>query len=493
MTAQTHAREARALRARLDHPVVDGDGHILEFLPLFFDYFKQVGGGDLYTRYMSRGKVSDRYSSPAEREERRLSRSPYWTMPAKNTLDRMTATLPALLRERLDEFGIDFTVLYPTLGLNLYNEPDQEFRQALCRAYNTMVADHYREHSDRMTPVAIIPAFTPKEAIDELDHAIRTLGLKAMTLGTMVRRPIEAARKISPEAARYAVWFDNLALDSAYDYDPFWAKCVELKVSVASHVDAIGRGFRTSTSNYTYSQVGCFAEVGEAFCKAVVLGGVARRFPRLNFAFLEGGAGWACDLFRGLDSRLKKRSGEALDNYNPARLNQKLAEELVDRYGGRLLAGKFPLARLQEFNVMAPTISLDGISREHPDTVDEWQLSGIRKREELIDVFARQFYFGCEADDPTASLAFRGTGTPRSTPLRAIFSSDLGHWDVVDMREIMSEAFELLDDGALDESQFRQFMFAYPVAQHATMNPDFFRGTIVEDAVEKEMKVALAA
>jgi len=492
MTAHDHAADARALRAKLKHPVVDSDGHILEFLPLFFDYFRQVAGNDLYTRYMSRGKVSDRYSLPAERQERRLSRSPFWTMPAKNTLDRMTATLPALLRERLDDFGIDFTVLYPTLGLNLYNEPEQEFRLALCRAYNTMVADQYREHADRMTPVAIIPAFTPKEATDELEHAVRTLGLKALTLGTMVRRPIEAAKKISPEAARYAVWFDNLALDSAYDYDPFWAKCVELKISVASHVESIGRGFRTSTSNYTFCQVGAFAEAGDAFCRAVVLGGVARRFPTLNFAFLEGGAGWACDVFRGLDSRLKKRSGKALENYNPANIDQKLAEELLNRYGGRL-AGRFAQAHLAEYNALAPTISLDGINREQLDNVDEWKASGIRTREELMDVFSRQFYFGCEADDPTAGLAYQGMGTPRKTPLRAMFSSDLGHWDVVDMLAILPEAFELLDDGLLDERQFRQFMFSHTAAQHATMNPDFFKGTVVEDAVAKEMNVALAA
>jgi len=41
----------------------------------------------------------------------------FWAIPTTNTLDRATELLPKLLYERLDEFGIDFSVLYPTAGL----------------------------------------------------------------------------------------------------------------------------------------------------------------------------------------------------------------------------------------------------------------------------------------------------------------------------------------------------------------------------------------
>ena len=42
-----------------------------------------------------------------------------------------------------------------------------------------------------------------------------------------------------------------------------------------------------------YNHVGHFAESGHAIAKAMLMGGVTRRFPTLNFAFLEGGAAWA--------------------------------------------------------------------------------------------------------------------------------------------------------------------------------------------------------
>ena len=86
-------------------------------------------------------------------------------IPARNTRDRATALLPKLLYERLDEFGIDFTVLYPSNGLVTVRTDDEEMRRATCRAFNMYLADHFREFSDRITPAAIIPLDTPEEAI----------------------------------------------------------------------------------------------------------------------------------------------------------------------------------------------------------------------------------------------------------------------------------------------------------------------------------------
>ena len=53
-------------------------------------------------------------------------------VPAKNTLDRATALLQRLLYELLDEWGFDFTVLYPTLGLRMPFIPDSESRRIAC-------------------------------------------------------------------------------------------------------------------------------------------------------------------------------------------------------------------------------------------------------------------------------------------------------------------------------------------------------------------------
>ena len=66
-----------------------------------------------------------------------------------------------------------------------------------------------------------------------------------------------------------------------------------------------------------------------------------------------------------------------------------------------------------------------------------------------------------------------------------MFSSDISHWDVPDMRESVSEAYELVEHGHLTNEDFEAFMFANPVRLHAGMNPGFFKGTRVEAEVEK--------
>ena len=70
----------------------------------------------------------------------------------------------------------------------------------------------------------------------------------------------------------------------------------------------------------------------------------------------------------------------------------------------------------------------------------------------------------------------------------AIFASDLGHWDVPDFDEPLEEAYELVENGILDDDQLRDFVFVNPVRFYGSMNPDFFVGT----AIEKEVAAALA-
>ena len=50
-----------------------------------------------------------------------------------------------------------------------------EFRQAGCRALNRMLFDLCRGQEDRITPAAVIPMYTPHEAIAELDHVVGNL------------------------------------------------------------------------------------------------------------------------------------------------------------------------------------------------------------------------------------------------------------------------------------------------------------------------------
>jgi predicted TIM-barrel fold metal-dependent hydrolase len=213
--------DATAIRARLDHPVIDGDGHLVEFLPLVRDFMVELGGAGLGSGLdrLLGGPALLRSLEATERRAAGMSRSGWWGVPARNTLDRATAMLPGLLYERLDEIGLDLAVLYPTFGLIPMALDDEELRRGIARACNRYYAEVYAEYADRLLPVAVIPSYTPEEALAELDYAVVELGLRAVLIGGLVLRYAPGH-----EGDRAARWVDGLGLDSAYDYDPVWQR-----------------------------------------------------------------------------------------------------------------------------------------------------------------------------------------------------------------------------------------------------------------------------
>ena len=100
--------EVAVIPRRLTHPVIDADGHLVEFMPMVVDCIREVADDTVAERFVQ------------------FRRSPFtWAgvpshpgvLREPSTLDRMTVMLPALLHRRLDEIGIDFALLYPTSGL----------------------------------------------------------------------------------------------------------------------------------------------------------------------------------------------------------------------------------------------------------------------------------------------------------------------------------------------------------------------------------------
>ena len=73
------------VRAQLKHPVIDSDGHTVEFQPALRDYIRQVGGAKLAERYKSEGANWYRMT-PEQRHSERPLRPPWWALPTKNTL-----------------------------------------------------------------------------------------------------------------------------------------------------------------------------------------------------------------------------------------------------------------------------------------------------------------------------------------------------------------------------------------------------------------------
>lgn len=464
--------DAAHIRAQLDHPVIDADGHIIELLPLVRDLLVEEAGASVAKRFddVVGSAATVRALDVETRRQLGLSRTGWWGVPAANTLDRATAMVPKLLYDRLDELGIDVAILYPTAGLMAMALDDDELRGALARACNRYVAESYGPYRDRLLPVAVVPNYTPDEALRELDHAVGVLGLRPVLFGGLVLRPAPGH-----DGDRAARWVDGLGLDSAHDYDPVWARCVELGVSPTFHSTGIGFGSRTSPTNYVANHIGNFAAGSEAVCRSLLFGGAMRRFPSLRFAFLEGGIAWAASLYADSVSHFEKRNRSALAHYDPRALDRPLLERLVREHGNAAFAER--VDRLDE------GLRFLSDPDEDPATLDEFAASGIESVDDLRTVFTEQCFFGCEADDPLNALAFDTRLHPMGARLQAMFASDIGHWDVPDFRGVLPEAWELVEDRRLTPDDFRRFTFEHAARLFTGTRPDFFAGTVVEDDV----------
>jgi predicted TIM-barrel fold metal-dependent hydrolase len=479
--ADSRASRSAAVRARLEHPVIDGDGHWLEPVPIALDYLRQVAGPAVVDRYVKKATEAGWYEwTPAERLDRRVHRPTWWGEPAR-TIDRATAMIPRLFAERLDDFGIDFCLLYTSLGLFHIGNPDEELRRGISRAVNVMNAEMFRPYAERITPAAVVPVHTPEEAIAEAQYAVRELGFKVIMIANHVRRPVPAAACQTADAANARQFIDALALDSAYDYDPFWRTCVDLKVAVTAHSGSMGWNGRESVNSFTYNHIGHFANASHAFAKALILGGVTRRFPTLRFAMLEGGVGWACNLITDLVGHWEKRRRQAVETHvRPTNLDVRTLKDLFVRYGGPVYETKMD-ELMTSLSLVSPFKTIEEMTeRESRERLDDFGAVPCADADELRREFAAHFYFGCEADDPTTAWAFDRHGHHR---LHAIFSSDVGHFDVTDMTEVLAEAHELVEHGRLTEGDFREFVFENAARLHTALNPDFFKGTVVEGAV----------
>ena len=468
--------EVEAIRKQLDHPVIDGDGHLIEYNPLVRDFLVEIAGEETAQGFdqMLGGSALARQVPQEAKRGLGMTRFAWWGVPTRNTLDRATAMMPKLMYERMDELGLDYALLFPTYGLTVTAMPDDALRPALARAYNRYYAECYGEYRDRMEPVAAIPCFTPEEAIAELDYAVGELGLKAAMFAGVIPRPVPGAGDV-----RGARWMDTLAHDSDYDYDPLWKRCEELGVALTFHASGMGWGSRMSRSNYVYNHIGNFAVAGEAACRAMFFGGVAQRFPKLRFGFLEGGVAWAANLFSDILGHYEKRNSEAIAHYDPKELDRGLIEQLLKEHAPGPVQGA--LDRLDDALLMLSD------PEEDRSVANEFAEAGIDSKGDIRDVFEQRYFFGCEADDPMNAIAFDKEKIPMGARLNAIFASDIGHWDVPDFRGVLPEAWELVDDGHLDRDDFRAFTCDNAIELLAGARPDFFEVTVVEDYANKRL------
>ena len=464
---------AAEIRRRLGHPVVDADGHFMELMPLVDDeilsYLQECGGSDLADRYRQHTlRVLDTVVFPADRRQPGIvdqwrAMPSWWGNPVADPRERATAQLPGLLYERLDELGVDLMLTYPSWTLGYLMAADSELRGPVCRAVNRHTARLFAPYRDRLRPAALVPMETPEEAVAEIDHAVQELGFTLVVLAGHATRAVGS----SGDPAAYRL--DVFGIDSEADYDPVWAACVRNRVAPVFHSSLQYNHPARSISNYVFNHIGGIAHAHEALCKALFMGGVYRRFPELRFGYLEGGVMWGASLLADMVGHWEKRGAHAIGDLDPDRLDVSAVMSLVDRYGTEDMVQS--RSRLEEYLKRRPG---------RPAQLDEFASAGIKSVHDLIEPFVRQSYFGCEADDPLMPLAFDLRVAHTAVTLQPILGTDVSHWDAPVMNEVLPEAYEAVEEGAMTAEQFEAFTFSNAVKLHGGVNPSFFEGTLCE-------------
>ena len=205
------------------------------------------------------------------------------------------------------------------------------------------------------------------------------------------------------------------------------------------------------------------------------------RFPDLKFCFLEGGAGWAAQLYNSLFEYWEKRNLVSLSrNLDPAKLNIELLVEMAEKFGDERLTPERIRAEPHQPGTTQLFVP--------PEELDDFAGTGINGGQDILQMFDNNFYFGSEADDRMTAVAFDTKLNHYGAKMNAVLGSDIGHWDVPDMTKVKVEAYELVDDGFMDEEALRDFTYGNVVRMHAGMNPAFFKGTIVEQEVASNLE-----
>jgi hypothetical protein len=167
------------------------------------------------------------------------------------------------------------------------------------------------------------------------------------------------------------------------------------------------------------------------------------------------------------------------ENLDPALLDVDLPTRLFHEFGSPRLSPERIRANPHGYAMV-----------QRPEQFDEFAACALTELGQLKALFVDPFYFGCEADDRMVTVAFNRRLNPLAATLKPMFGSDIGHWDVLDAVSVLTEAWTMVQAKLLTPENFRDLTFVNPAMLYLSMNPDYFRGTVVEDAARDLLQQA---
>lgn len=279
---------------RYGYRVVDGDGHVAEPEEMWAQFLDAK-----YRRYAPRVITDNRGV------KRVLIDGWFWTTPPGPGVGHPGGTAGGARTEKykggsdprarladMDTEGIDIAVLFATVTMGpssgVLPSGDVEFEAALCRAYNSWVAEYAATDRARLKPVAVLPTRNIPAAVAEITRCIEQLGFVGAELPT------------NSEGVRYP--------GDSHFY-PIYEAAQSLGVPIFIHPHAGGQiryVGRERFDNFFHGHMIAFPFEQMIAAMHIVTAGVLDRFPRLRIGFLESGIGWVPYWFERMDEHWAK-------------------------------------------------------------------------------------------------------------------------------------------------------------------------------------------
>jgi predicted TIM-barrel fold metal-dependent hydrolase len=192
------------------------------------------------------------------------------------------AHLPAERLKTMDDAGVDYSVLYPTVaglaGEAFGRLDDTELELACVQAYNDWLIEHWAAASDRFIPQCIVPIWPVEATVKEIRRAI-AMGHRGVVFPSL------------PMHLR------NVPHISGPEYDPLWTVCEELDVPLCLHGGASPELQYPPASSLKRTLAEALDAVTKPVSNVFVLSlysfsRVLLRHPRLRLVFAESALSW---------------------------------------------------------------------------------------------------------------------------------------------------------------------------------------------------------
>ena len=193
--------------------------------------------------------------------------------------------------QQMDEAGIEYAVLYPTVagvgGQSFGRIEDGELELACVQAYNDWLLEEWGGAGPRFVPQCITPLYPIEAVVQEIRRCVGN-GHRGVIYPSI------------PMELRDVPHINDAA------YDPIWSTCQELAVPICFHAGASSRIQIPAYQGYSPTLQAAVQSITRPASTVSVLvnlliSKILMRFPRLQVVLAESGLGWGAYLLEYTD------------------------------------------------------------------------------------------------------------------------------------------------------------------------------------------------